>query len=79
MARTCYYTNEGFAEEVNGQVVYHLAKIEEGSPGYTVMYSDADLDVVLNMAQVGNETAGLSESDVRDIVTSSMAAGRVSR
>jgi len=79
MARSCYYTNEGFAEDVDGRIVYNLALIEEGQPGYRVTHSDPDLSVVQNLARVGNETAGLSESDVLAIVASSMAAGPVPR
>lgn len=79
MARTCYYTNEGFAQEVDGKIVYNLAQIEEGVPGYRVTHADPDLAVVQRLARVRNETAGLSEQDVHAIVISSVAASQVGR
>ena len=77
MARTCYYTNAGFAQEVDGKIVYNLAQIEEGVPGYLVTHSDPDLNVVQQLAREGNEKAGLSDEDVQAIVISSVAAGPV--
>jgi hypothetical protein len=77
MPRTCYYTNAGFAQEVDGKIVYNLAQIEEGVPGYRVTHSDPDLDVVQQLAREGNETAGLSDEDVQGIVISSVTAGPV--
>ncbi len=79
MARTCYYTNEAMAEDVSGTVVYKLAQIEEGVPGYCVTDSDPDLAVLQELARVRNEKAGLSERDVHAIVASSMAAGPMPR
>jgi len=76
MARTCYYTNEGMAEVVDGTIVYKLAYIEEGVPGYLMADTDPDLAVMQNLARVRNEMAGLSERDVHAIVASSLAAGR---
>lgn len=79
MARTCYYTNEGMAEDFSGTVVYKLALIEEGVPGYRVTESAPDLLALQALARARNEKAGLSERDVHAIVASSMAAGPVPR
>jgi hypothetical protein len=75
--RRCYYTNEAFATRADGKVIYQLALIEEGAPGYSVSYTSEYFETVKAMARSGNEGCGLSEADVLDIVASSMAAGPV--
>jgi hypothetical protein len=79
--RACYYTNESFAERINGKVVYHAALVIEGEAGYTKICIEEgradDLEFVQRRCDHVNGALGLTPDDVLDIVGSSMRQGPI--
>lgn len=75
--RVVFYTDESFAQDTRHGMIYNVARITEGEPGYEVAGGYSTPEAAAENARRMNVIKGNSEQDVLDVVASSMSAGKV--
>lgn len=72
MTRYCFHADESFYNPLNHS--FKVVRIHDGEPGYTTVSEQNTLEFAVQTAAAMNREHGVSEQDVVDIRTSSMAA-----
>jgi len=75
--RVVFYTDDSFAQDTHHGMIYNVARITEGEPGYEITGGYSTPEAAAENARRMNVIKGNTEDDVQEVKISSMAAGKV--